>query len=169
MRDWRCRFSYNPLKHDIENMSHITVQQIIILRVLLSIIKKPKHFSSHLFYLLVTSEVLLNTMMWLKKFRGQKKIVQELSDPLKKVCWNEMTCFSHSSFDVSYTTSWVSCITRKCIWSLWYWSWVSNIVAGVLPAGICKKQFFCLSHLSEFHTISWGKKKLKIMVCQNYS
>jgi hypothetical protein len=32
---------------------------------------------------------------------------------------------------------------------------VSDIAAGVLPAGTCKTQFFFLSHLSMLHTITW--------------
>ena len=30
-----------------------------------------------------------------------------------------------------------------------------DIAGGVLPAGICKTQFFFLSHLSVLHTITW--------------
>lgn len=55
--------------------------------------------------------------------------------------------------------SWVPFTARRCIWSWWNWICVSNIAVDVLPAGICKKLLFCLSHLSELHTIIWENKK----------
>lgn len=64
------------------------------------------------------------------------------------------TCFMHSSFVVSYIASCVSWTTRKCTWSWWNWTRVSENAPVDLPCGICRTLLFCFSHPSVFHTQS---------------
>lgn len=89
--------------------------------------------------------------------KNNKKLLHTQQSELGK----ENTCFTHSSFVVSNIASCVSCTTRKCIWSWWNCTRVSDCAVGVLPVGICKNLFFCFSHPSEPHTQScWKSKKI---------